>query len=90
MESAVSVLDCSTWDVLNPINSCWLATDNATTFTGKHEGVIMNLRNHLAPDYLELNASIAHSFALVGSQPSYLSKMQNGKQIYIQSDSINI
>ncbi|CAF3920865.1 unnamed protein product [Adineta steineri] len=59
-------------------------------FQGKHEGVIMNLRNHLAPDYLELNIRVAHSFALVGSQSSYLSKMQNGKQINIQSDSINI
>ncbi|CAF1348456.1 unnamed protein product [Adineta ricciae] len=75
-------------DGLKPQNSCWLATDNAPTFTGKHESVIAKLRSYLATDFLELNTCVAHSFALVGSQSAYIPKIQNGKQIFIQTDAV--
>jgi hypothetical protein len=44
---------------------------------GIHEGVIAKLRKYLATDCLELNACVAHSFALVGSQSAYIPKMQS-------------
>lgn len=46
-------------------------------FLGKHEGVIAKLRKYLSTDCLELNTCVAHSFALVGSQSSYIPKMQS-------------
>ncbi|CAF5131206.1 unnamed protein product, partial [Rotaria sp. Silwood1] len=70
-KNIVKSLNCLwTKDDLKPTNSCWLSTDNASTFTGANEGVIAKLRNQLSIDYLELNTCVAHSFALVGSQAS--------------------
>ncbi|CAF3501980.1 unnamed protein product [Rotaria sp. Silwood1] len=87
-KNIVKSLNCLwTKDDLKPTNSCWLSTDNASTFTGANEGVIAKLRNQLSIDYLELNTCVAHSFALVGSQASYNSKTLNNK-IPVLSESI--
>ncbi|CAF3470297.1 unnamed protein product [Rotaria sp. Silwood1] len=87
-KNIVKSLNCLwTKDDLKPTNSCWLSTDNASTFTGANEGVIAKLRNQLSIDYLELNTCVAHSFALVGSQASYNSKTRNNK-ISVLSESI--
>ncbi|CAF4511470.1 unnamed protein product, partial [Rotaria socialis] len=67
-------------DNINGKNSCWLSTDNASTFIGVNEGVIAKLRNHLGTDCLESNTCAAHSFALVGSQASYKPKSQSNEQ----------
>ncbi|CAF3984796.1 unnamed protein product, partial [Adineta steineri] len=67
-------------DGLDATNSCWLATDNASTFTGIHEGVIAKLRRYLCIDWLEINGCVAHSFALVGKQASYEPKTANNKK----------
>ncbi|CAF4227713.1 unnamed protein product [Rotaria sordida] len=61
-------------DGLHPTNSCWLATDNAATFTGIHEGVIAKLKRHLSAEWLASTPCVAHSFALVGGEASYLQK----------------
>ena len=45
---------------------------------GINEGVLVKLlRNNLAIDYFDLNVCVAHSFALVGSQASYISQKGN-------------
>ncbi|CAF1015489.1 unnamed protein product [Rotaria sordida] len=54
-------------DGINMKKTCWLATDNASTFTGIHNGVAAKLKKKYGIDYLELNTCAAHSFALVGS-----------------------
>ncbi|CAF1608473.1 unnamed protein product, partial [Didymodactylos carnosus] len=54
-------------DEIDVIKSCWIASDNASTFTGVHEGVAAQLRKKYKINYLELNTCAAHSFALVGS-----------------------
>ncbi|CAF0828501.1 unnamed protein product [Rotaria sordida] len=61
-------------DGLHPTDSCWLATDNAATFTDIHEGVIAKLKRHLSAEWLESTPCVAHSFALVGGEASYLQK----------------
>ncbi|CAF2948053.1 unnamed protein product [Rotaria sp. Silwood2] len=62
-------------DGLHPINFCWLATDNAATFTGKHhEGVIAKLKRHLSAEWLESTPCVTHSFTVVGSEASYLQR----------------
>ncbi|CAF4981505.1 unnamed protein product [Rotaria sp. Silwood1] len=74
---------CNLWnkDDLRPRHSCWLSTDNAFTFTGAHEGVITRLRDYLATDCLEVNACVAHSFSLVGSQSCYVPKTQKSQSL---------
>lgn len=47
------------------------------TIFGQNEGVTAKLRNYLATDCLELNTCAAHSFVLVGSQSTYISKAQS-------------
>ncbi|CAF2091660.1 unnamed protein product [Rotaria magnacalcarata] len=85
-KNIVKTLKCL-WnkDDLRPTNSCWLSTDNASTFTGINHGVIAKLRNELGIDYLELNTCVAHSFALAGSQASYKSKISNGIPVLSES-----
>ncbi|CAF3918967.1 unnamed protein product [Rotaria sp. Silwood1] len=61
-------------DDINPLKSCWLATDNASTFTGVREGVLAKIRRNFGCDWLELNPCFAHSFSLVGSYASYKPK----------------
>ncbi|CAF2752095.1 unnamed protein product [Rotaria sp. Silwood2] len=68
-------------DDLRPRHSCWLSTDNAFTFTGAHGGVIARLRDYLATDCLEMNACVAHSFSLVGSQSCYVLKTQRSQSL---------
>jgi len=68
-------------DDLVPRNTCWLATDNASTFKGivlpkaslerfsllgVHDGVAAKLRRDHDMPCLELNTCAAHSYALVG------------------------
>lgn len=64
--------------------TCWLASDNASTFTGLKTSFYLNfsfslliginnrvaakLRRIYGIDYLELNTCAAHTYALVGSQ----------------------
>ncbi|CAF1599951.1 unnamed protein product [Rotaria magnacalcarata] len=55
-------------DDLQPSRTCWLATDNASTFKGIHNGVAAKLRKHHDMPCLELNTCVAHSYALVGKQ----------------------
>ena len=69
-------------DELVVSNSCWLATDNASTFTGNstdvrcqylvfvgiHDGVAAKLRRNHGIPCLELSPCVAHSYALVGKQ----------------------
>ncbi|CAF4969970.1 unnamed protein product [Rotaria sp. Silwood1] len=55
-------------DDIHVSKTCWLATDNASTFTGVHEGVVAKIRREFACDWLELNPCAAHTFSLVGSQ----------------------
>ncbi|CAF2095919.1 unnamed protein product [Rotaria magnacalcarata] len=55
-------------DDLQPSRTCWLATDNASTFKGIHNGVAAKLRKHHDMPCLELNTCVTHSYALVGKQ----------------------
>ncbi|CAF3165477.1 unnamed protein product [Rotaria sp. Silwood2] len=67
-------------DGINPVNTCWIASDNASTFTGIHEGVIAKLKQLFSIEYIESSPCMAHSFALVGSQAAYTSKAQKGQK----------
>ncbi|CAM4903492.1 unnamed protein product [Rotaria socialis] len=55
-------------DGLKKSKSCWLAADNASTFTGIHDGVAAKLKKQYDMPCLELSTCVAHSYALVGKQ----------------------
>ncbi|CAF3843446.1 unnamed protein product [Rotaria sp. Silwood1] len=55
-------------DGLQLSRTCWLATDNASTFKGSHHGVAAKLKKYYDMPCLELNTCVAHSYALVGKQ----------------------
>ncbi|CAF4592265.1 unnamed protein product [Rotaria sp. Silwood2] len=70
-------------DDLQLSRTCWLATDNASTFkgmylivlfpnnfllSGVHDGVAAKLKKYHHMPCLELNTCVAHSYALVGKQ----------------------
>ncbi|CAF4981731.1 unnamed protein product, partial [Rotaria sp. Silwood1] len=75
----------SVWrkDDLDPVNSCWFACDNASTFTGINEGVVAKLRRHFQIDWLETNTCAAHSFCLVGNRASWTIDLKSGKPVII-------
>ncbi|CAF1341874.1 unnamed protein product, partial [Rotaria sordida] len=71
-------------DDLNPVNSCWFACDNVSTFTGINEGVVAKLRRHFQIDWLETNTCAAHSFCLVGNRASWTTDPKSGKLVIIE------
>ncbi|CAF1116382.1 unnamed protein product, partial [Rotaria magnacalcarata] len=58
-------------DDINPKNTCWFASDNASTFTGVNNGVVEKLRQKLDANWIESSPCAAHTFSLVGSQAAY-------------------
>ncbi|CAF3716675.1 unnamed protein product [Rotaria socialis] len=48
--------------------ACWLATDNASTFKGIHEGLVEKLKKNHNMACIELNTCAAHPYALVGKR----------------------
>ncbi|CAM2726503.1 unnamed protein product [Rotaria socialis] len=57
--------------------ACWLATDNASTFKGIHEGVVEKLKKNHNMACIELNTCAAHPYALVGKRAGqYLDRNQ--------------
>ncbi|CAF2059013.1 unnamed protein product [Rotaria magnacalcarata] len=55
-------------DGLKKSKSCWLAADNASTFTSIHDGVAAKSKKQYDMPCLELSTCVAHSYALVGKQ----------------------
>ncbi|CAF1659717.1 unnamed protein product [Rotaria sp. Silwood1] len=59
-------------DGINPANTCWIASDNAPTFTIErdsiYEGVVAKLKQLFSIEYIESSPCMAHSFALVDGQ----------------------
>ncbi|CAF4004026.1 unnamed protein product [Rotaria sp. Silwood2] len=71
-------------DDLDPANTCWFASDNASTFTGIHEGVVAKLRRRFRIDWLESNTCAAHSFNLVGNGASWTIDPNTGKSVIVE------
>ncbi|CAF4854280.1 unnamed protein product, partial [Rotaria sp. Silwood1] len=72
---AQNIVDSISWmwrkDDINPKNTCWFASDNASTFTGVHNEVIEKLRQKVDAEWIGGSPCAAHTFSLVGSQAAY-------------------
>ncbi|CAF1919155.1 unnamed protein product [Rotaria magnacalcarata] len=73
--TAQNIVDSISWmwrkDDIDPRKTCWFASDNASTFTGVHNGVVEKLRQKFDAEWIQGSPCAAHTFALVGSQAAY-------------------